>query len=106
MSARDLAARFAASPGGVVGIYTNLMTRRPVLEIVRAAKQHRWTVILGGPESANYIAEYLGAGADIIVIGEGEVTLSELLRALPRQGAHRLHGGAWHRVPRRSQAPS
>ena len=46
--------------------------------------------MLGGPESANYIAEYLGAGADVIVIGEGEVTLAELLPALPRQGVHRL----------------
>src|SRR3954463_4981024 len=54
-----LHARIAASPGGVVGIYTNLMTRRSVLEIVRAAKLHGWTVVLGGPESANYTAEYL-----------------------------------------------
>jgi radical SAM superfamily enzyme YgiQ (UPF0313 family) len=83
--------KFAAAPGGVAGIYTNLMTRRNVLRIVRAAKLHRWTVILGGPEGANYIAEYLGAGADIVVTGEGEMTLMELLTALPRQGAHRLH---------------
>jgi radical SAM superfamily enzyme YgiQ (UPF0313 family) len=86
-----LAQRFAAAPGGVVGIYTNLMTRRNVLRIVQAAKLHRWTVILGGPESANYISEYAGAGADIIVTGEGEVTLADLLAALPRQGVHRLH---------------
>jgi anaerobic magnesium-protoporphyrin IX monomethyl ester cyclase len=85
-----LRARFAAIPGGVVGIYTNLMTRRNVLRIVAAAKLHRWTVILGGPESANYLTEYLGAGADVIVTGEGEVTLTELLTALPRQGVHRL----------------
>lgn len=45
---------------GVIGIYTNLMTRRPVLDIVAAAKNHGWTVILGGPESANYPSEYLG----------------------------------------------
>ena len=37
----ELDARFAATPGGVVGIYTNLMTRRSVLEIVRAAQAHR-----------------------------------------------------------------
>jgi len=86
-----LDARFANAPGGVVGIYTNLMTRRNVLRIVRAAKLHRWTVVLGGPESANYIAEYLDAGADVIVTGEGEVTLTELLRTLPQAGVHRLH---------------
>jgi radical SAM superfamily enzyme YgiQ (UPF0313 family) len=83
--------RFAAAPGGLVGVYTNLMTRRSVLEIVRAAKQHRWTVVLGGPESANYLAEYLGAGADVIVIGEGELTLEELIAVLPARGPHRLH---------------
>src|SRR5215203_4597832 len=85
-----LAQRFAAAPCGVAGIYTNLMTRRNVLRIVRAAKAHRWTVVLGGPESANYIGEYLDAGADVIVTGEGEATLSDLLSALPTHGTHRL----------------
>ena len=28
---------------GVVGVYTTLMTRRSVLEIVRAAKRHDWS---------------------------------------------------------------
>ena len=82
---------FATSPGGVVGIYTNLMTRRNVLRIIRAAKANRWTVILGGPEGANYIAEYLDAGADVVVTGEGEMTLTDLLHSLPTQGVHRLH---------------
>jgi len=110
-----LVARFAASPGGTVGIYTNLMTRRSVLEIVRAARQHRWNVVLGGPESANYITEYLAAGAHAIVIGEGEATLSELLPALARSGPHRLHGvagiafrdesGAQVRTPERPKIP-
>lgn len=86
-----LAARFAASPGGIVGVYTNLMTRRSVLEVIRAAKHHRWTVVLGGPESANYSAEYLGSGADVVVIGEGELTMTELLAVLPARGVHRLH---------------
>ena len=80
-----------ASESGTVGIYTTLMTRRSVLEIVRTAKRHGWRVILGGPESANYAAEYLASGADAIVIGEGELTLAELLPALARLGAHRLH---------------
>jgi anaerobic magnesium-protoporphyrin IX monomethyl ester cyclase len=108
-----LEARFAASPRGVVGVYTNLMTRRSVLEVVRAAKLHAWTVVLGGPESANYSVEYLGAGADVIVMGEGEVTLAELLPVLSRRGAHRLHevagvvfrdeAGALVRTPERTK---
>jgi anaerobic magnesium-protoporphyrin IX monomethyl ester cyclase len=89
-----LAQRFAASPCGLVGIYTNLMTRGNVLRIIRAAKLHRWTVVLGGPESANYLPEYLDAGADVIVTGEGEVTLAELVPALARSGPHRLHAVA------------
>ena len=52
---------------GVIGIYTNLMTRRMVLAIIAAAKRGRWRVVLGGPESAGYPEEYLRAGADAIL---------------------------------------
>jgi radical SAM superfamily enzyme YgiQ (UPF0313 family) len=77
---------------GVLGIYTNLITRASVIEILGAAKRHGWTVVLGGPESANYTAEYMAHGADVVVVGEGEATLAELLPALARGGPHRLHG--------------
>jgi anaerobic magnesium-protoporphyrin IX monomethyl ester cyclase len=108
----DLLARLERGPG-VLGFYTNLMTRRPVLELTAAAKRHGWTVVLGGPESANYPEEYLARGADVVVIGEGEETLAELLPALARSGAHRLQGiagtifrdeeGAVVRNPERAQ---
>jgi anaerobic magnesium-protoporphyrin IX monomethyl ester cyclase len=90
----QLFARLAVTPGGVVGIYTNLMTRAAVLDIVAAARAHGWTVVLGGPESANYPAEYLDRGADVVVVGEGEATMAELLPALAERGPHRLHGVA------------
>jgi radical SAM superfamily enzyme YgiQ (UPF0313 family) len=77
---------------GVLGIYTNLITRRAVLDIVREAKRQGWTVVLGGPESANYPVQYLDHGADVIVVGEGEQTLAELVPALSAGGPHRLHG--------------
>lgn len=89
---KELFTRLAQEPGGVLGIYTNLLTRRPVLDIIALAKARGWTVILGGPESANYPTEYLVRGADIVVIGEGEETLAELLPALADRGPHRLHG--------------
>ena len=54
-------------------------------------RRHGWTVILGGPESANYTREYLDAGALVIVVGEGELTLADLLPALAQRGPHRLH---------------
>jgi anaerobic magnesium-protoporphyrin IX monomethyl ester cyclase len=78
----------------VLGIYTNLITRPAVLAIIRRAKASGWTVVLGGPESAGYPEAYLGAGADVIVFGEGEAALVELLPALAREGPHRLHGVA------------
>ena len=89
---QELARKLAHSPGGLVGIYTNLITRRSVLQIISAAHQANWTVILGGPESANYSSEYLDAGADVIVVGEGESTMTEVIAALPAMGPHGLHG--------------
>jgi radical SAM superfamily enzyme YgiQ (UPF0313 family) len=66
---------------GAVGIYGNLMTRANVLAIARAAKESGCRVMLGGPEPANYAAQYLDAGVDAIVNGEGELSLEALLRA-------------------------
>lgn len=91
-SRSELLQRLQLARGGVIGIYTNLMTRRPVLEIVAAAKRSGWTVILGGPESANYSEEYLRAGADVVVIGEGETALAELLPQLASAGPRKLSG--------------
>jgi radical SAM superfamily enzyme YgiQ (UPF0313 family) len=39
-------------------------------------------VVVGGPDPPYYAAEYLAAGADIVVIGEGERTIEELLPIL------------------------
>jgi anaerobic magnesium-protoporphyrin IX monomethyl ester cyclase len=62
-----------------VGIYGNLMTRRNVLAIAEAARANGARVVLGGPEPSNYALEYLAAGADAIVSGEGELALEALL---------------------------
>ncbi|HZT43426.1 MAG TPA: radical SAM protein [Chthonomonadaceae bacterium] len=96
---QTLTACLAAEPGGVLGIYTNLMTRRSVLDMIACAKAQGWQVVLGGPEAANYPVEYLARGADVVVIGEGEETLIELLPALRDRGPHHLHGipGLWFR---------
>src|SRR6478735_662011 len=91
---QELSNRLSMTPGGVLGIYTNLVTRVNVLSIVSEAKRHGWTVVLGGPESANYPEQYLAHGADVVVVGEGEETLAELLPALAAKGRHRLHGVA------------
>lgn len=66
---------------GAIGISVNLMTRGNALEIIERARACGWKVILGGPEPLNYAREYLDAGADLIVSGEGELPLEALLRA-------------------------
>ena len=84
----------------VVGIYCTLMTKFAVLEMIRAACQSGARVILGGPEPAGYCDEYLAHGADVVVFGEGETALEELLPALAAGGASRLEGIsgiAWRR---------
>lgn len=64
---------------GVVGFYANLITRPAVIRQMHLCKELGATVIVGGPEPANYPAAYLEHGADVVVIGEGERTLEELL---------------------------
>ncbi len=66
----------------VVGISGNLRTRANVLAMIQIAKRYRATVVLGGPEPFGYADEYLARGADVVVAGEGESTLAELLRVL------------------------
>ena len=77
-------------PPSVLGIYANLMTRTNVIEILRCAKEAGWQTIVGGPEPGAYIDNYLNAGADFVVIGEGEATLEELLPVLHGRSRRQL----------------
>ncbi len=86
----DFRAKVAAERPPVVGIYTNMMTKRNVLAMAQMAKQHGAIVILGGPEPPYYAADYLQHGADIIVKGEGELTLEALLPHVARHGLSQL----------------
>ena len=75
----------------VVGLYTTLMTKQNVLTMIRLCKDHGAHVILGGPEPPYYAEAYLTRGADVIVIGEGEVTVEELLPVLAKNHRSALH---------------
>jgi len=81
-SRQELWDRLLQGPPSVLGVYANLMTRSSVVEILRVAKNCGWQTIVGGPEPGAYVDEYLAAGADVVVIGEGEVTLAELVPVL------------------------
>ncbi len=73
----------------LVGLYSNLMTKRAVLWMMQQSKAFGARVVVGGPDPPYYAEEYLAAGADVVVIGEGEETLAELLQ-LPRFSPEKL----------------
>ncbi|MGA9559305.1 MAG: radical SAM protein [Terriglobales bacterium] len=77
-------------PPSILGVYANLMTRSTVVEILRFAKECGWQTVVGGPEPGAYVHEYLAAGADVVVIGEGEITLEELIPALKSRALDNL----------------
>jgi radical SAM superfamily enzyme YgiQ (UPF0313 family) len=74
----------------IVGLYTNLMTKFNILRMIRACREQGALVVLGGPEPPYYAAEYIAHGADIIVRGEGEMTLEALIPHLIRHGLRDL----------------
>jgi radical SAM superfamily enzyme YgiQ (UPF0313 family) len=76
----------------IVGVYSNLMTRTNVLRVMAAARSAGSLVVVGGPDPANYLDEYLSRGADVVAIGEGELTLEELVPHLQQHGAQNLDG--------------
>ena len=68
----------------LIGIYVNLMTKLNVLETIRFVKENlpETVIILGGPEVRYSAENFLRYGADYIVIGEGEETMTELVNNL------------------------
>ncbi len=111
----DLFRRLRTGEPSVLGVYANLMTRKNVLEILRVAHEAGWKTVVGGPEPGAYVPEYLAAGADAIVSGEGELTMEELLAALRSSDALNLRKvrgiafvgpeGVIERTPPRPQIP-
>lgn len=91
-SMADFEALILAERPPVVGIYTNMMTKFNVLRMIAFCKAQGVTVILGGPEPPYYAREYLEHGADVIVKGEGELTLEELLPHIARHGLEGMDG--------------
>ena len=100
----------------VLGVYANLMTRRNVVDILRVAREAGWRTVVGGPEPGAYAQEYLQAGADCVVFGEGELTMAELLMALRHGSADSLTqvagiafleaDGTMHQTQPRAQIPN
>lgn len=78
----DFAAVIGSTRPPLVGIAVNLMTKRNALRMIAIAKRAGAKVLVGGPDPPHHAEAYLSAGADVVVIGEGEQALEELIPAL------------------------
>jgi radical SAM superfamily enzyme YgiQ (UPF0313 family) len=83
--------------------------REAAFTLASLGRREGCTVVVHGSDPADHAADYLGHGADFVVAGEGEVTLTELLDHLLRQprapetihGIVYLHEGQLVRTPPR-----
>lgn len=71
-----------------IGIYTNLMTKLNVLRLIEFIRTINSAIhiILGGPEVRHNAESFLRHGAHVIVVGEGEVTLTDVISTLRDKG--------------------
>lgn len=113
-----LYASLRAQKPAIVAIYTNLMTKLNVLELIRFVRSEAalkdTLIVLGGPDVTHNVDDYLQAGAHVLVIGEGEQTMLELamaprlpddpdpFRAIPGL-AYTLPDGSVHRTAPREK---
>ena len=59
-----------------------LVMRDLALDMIRAARRHGARVIVSSADATDHPAPYLEAGADLILVGEGEASLVEAMAAL------------------------
>ncbi|HYF62281.1 MAG TPA: radical SAM protein [Herpetosiphonaceae bacterium] len=64
-----------------------LRMREAAWTMIGMARERGCTVLICGSDATDHAAEYLAAGADYVLIGEGEQTLSELVDRLSGRSA-------------------
>ncbi|MBC8162751.1 MAG: B12-binding domain-containing radical SAM protein [Roseiflexaceae bacterium] len=75
-----------------------LRMRQAAFTMITMAKAHGCTVIVGGSDASDHAEAYHAAGADFVLIGEGDATLAELIDRLAGRTATRFEdilGLAW-----------
>ncbi len=86
-----LCRKLEQEPPQVLAVYTNLMTKLNVLRLIRHVRStdalSGTRIVLGGPEVRNHAENFLRHGADLIVVGEGEETMLDIVRRLQERGA-------------------
>src|SRR5262249_38834556 len=71
----------------IVGMYANIITRDNVLRLAQIAKANGVEFVLaGGPDASEWCDRYFANGIDIIGLGEGKLTLKELIPHLQHNG--------------------
>lgn len=72
----------------IIGVYTNLMTKVQVKGLISFIRSQtnldHSLIVLGGPDTTHNVDNYLGIGADVLVIGEGEQSMLEIVQAFER----------------------
>lgn len=58
--------------------------------LIDIGKQHACKIIIAGPDASDNYEKYLDAGADYVIIGEGELTLSEMISTLENGDGEKL----------------
>jgi anaerobic magnesium-protoporphyrin IX monomethyl ester cyclase len=104
----DLGPELEKSHPGIVVIYDdgfNYLTkmcltnmRRAAFEMIGLAKEKNARVIVCSSDATDHFADYLDAGADFVIMGEGEQTLLELVQALNKGSDHSIIKGLAMRV--------
>src|SRR5262245_26274334 len=61
-----------------------LNMRRAAFKMVEMAKARGCVVIVNGSDATDHLEEYFAHGVDFMILGEGEITLQELLGKLER----------------------
>lgn len=69
-----------------------LRMREAAFVMIRAARERGCTVIVAGSDATDHAGRYLLAGADFVLLGEGEYTLAELLDHLTGRSDQPLEG--------------
>jgi anaerobic magnesium-protoporphyrin IX monomethyl ester cyclase len=76
----------------ILGIHCNLLTKFNVMKLIKFCRQNDIVSILGGPDASTQVEEFLNHGADIIISGEGEEPLLDVLNRLQSKSRNDLEG--------------
>lgn len=67
-----------------------LRMRHAAFQMIASARKQGMVTIVAGSDATDHPDDYLDAGADIVILGEGEITLREVMDVLTGQVNHPL----------------